>query len=187
MKSLLYGLVFVLGGVAFADQPPKPETEVVEFSVLQGLAVCVFHQQSVNCESDGEQTKATVTIEKLADHENYMVGHIDLNTAKDGYEHVTKITIIKQSFESDMSYVFSTHDSYKSSTLSDGKTAYGEIIVDTTVSNLNTVVFYNEGEQIGEKYIFPYTLIAPLTADGKVMRANVLRKLANDITRKLLK
>lgn len=68
-----------------------------------------------------------------------------------------------------------------------GKTAYGEIIVDTTVSNLNTVVFYNEGEQIGEKYIFPFTLIAPLTADGKVLRANVLRKLSNDIARKIMK
>ena len=184
MKNIFYALVFVLSGVAFAEQQPLPpkqqqpvppqQEEVVEFSTLFKVFVCTKVQQDYKCdEGEVAPEKVAVKLEKSA-HDGLLKGILNLESLEiQGYKHDAEIFVMKHTTAHGTHYGFHLSESFAKvdAQPSDLVRTYGSIHMDCP-ENLNEVAYYGRITVDGDKLYVPVLIIAPANAQARTMKVN---------------
>lgn len=180
MKSLFCSLVFVLSAAAHAYQLPPLQQEVVEFSTVFNVFVCdkvQGQQEDYDCKAGVISTeKASVTLEKSADHQGVAAGRLSLASETDGYKHDANIMVKRHTTQHGTHYGFHVSEAFFKADAQQPEVlsrTYGSIHVDAP-ANLNEVAFYGQIVKTDSKLYIPVLIIAPATAEPqqRMMKMN---------------
>lgn len=184
MKTFIYSLVFVLAGIAHAEQQPVPQPpaqqEVVEFSTFFSVFVCdkvQGQQEDYDCKAGMVSAeKASVTLEKSADHQGIAAGRLSLASETDGYKHAADIMVKRHTNQYGTHYGFHVSETFFKADAQQPEVfnrTYGSIHVDAP-ANLNEVAFYGQIVKTDSKLYIPVLIIAPAAAEPqhRMMKMN---------------
>lgn len=174
MKNIFFALMFVVGGIASADQqqqPQPPATETVEFDTCFSVLVCKMKtpQQSptdmkdLDCDTTSvSMERMSVTLEPSRDKEGVLVGKLDLSKEADGYKHVGKVIVGKDTTKQTKNYGFMVEESFfkaDEQMPSELDRTYGAIRVNLP-SELNDIAFVGKVRMVDDKILVPVVGIA---------------------------
>jgi len=171
MKKVFLALMFAIGTTAFADQQPVPQPEVVEFDTCFTVLTCKLKepQQRVTDMKDLECDMQAVTTEKMSvalepsrEHENLLVGKLELAKEADGFKHAGKVVVAKDLGKQVKNYGFMVEEAfYKADEQmpSELDRTYGAVRLNLP-SELNEIAFIGRVKVVEDTFYIPVLGIA---------------------------
>lgn len=172
MKKAFLAIMFAFGTLAFADQqPPQPQPEVVQFDTCFNVLVCTLknpdqrptNHQDLECDMQAISTeKMSVTLEPSREHQGVLVGNLELAKEADGFKHVGKVVVAKDTTKQVKNYGFMIEDAYyraDEQMPSELDRTYGGVRLNLP-AELNDVAFIGRIKVVDDKFYIPVIGIA---------------------------
>lgn len=171
MKKIFFTLMFVLGGIAHAEQQPPAQGEVVEFDTCFTVLTCQLKNpqqipagmKDLECDMQKVSTeKMSVTLEPSRDHQSVLIGKLELAKEEHGFKHVGKVVVGKDLSKQSKNYGFMVEESFfraDEEMPSELDRTYGAVRLNLP-SELNDVAFIGKIKVVDDKFLIPVLGIA---------------------------